>query len=406
MNIMRPKHLRIPSIALAIVVSAPSVFSQTGTWVQRADFEGFARGDAAAFSIGGTGYVTTGGYVFQTMPNDAGDTWAYNAATNTWVQKADFGGGVRFAAAAFSINGIGYVVGGAQDGVVMSDLWAYDPVGDTWTQKASCPGTARSAAVAFSIGNTGYMGLGLDENANTLADFWAYDPALDSWSQLNDMAGGARAYAIGFSIGDKGYVGLGGAVSTYMNDFWEYDPVNDAWTARASYPGVGRHSAIAFGTSTTGYAGTGIGESSILQDFYSYDPVSDTWTNLADYPPGVRTSAAAFVINGSGYVVSGRGLLLDTYPDVWRYDPVVSTGIHDENEASIALYPQPAHDALHWTSPCPVLAEVLDLEGKRLFSTQVSSGPVRLDLSNLPAGTYFLHTQEGIRQWSQLFVKE
>ena len=46
--------------------------------------------------------------------------------------------------------------------IVTNDFWEYDPSTNTWTQKADFGGTARNWAVGFSIGNKGYIGTGYD----------------------------------------------------------------------------------------------------------------------------------------------------------------------------------------------------------------------------------------------------
>jgi hypothetical protein len=44
----------------------------------------------------------------------------------------------------------------------MKDFWEYDPATNTWTQKADFGGTARYSAVGFSIADKGYLGTGTD----------------------------------------------------------------------------------------------------------------------------------------------------------------------------------------------------------------------------------------------------
>ena len=41
-----------------------------------------------------------------------------------------------------------------------NDFWEYDPTTNTWTQKANFGGTPRDGAVGFSIGSKGYIGTG------------------------------------------------------------------------------------------------------------------------------------------------------------------------------------------------------------------------------------------------------
>src|SRR5207344_501400 len=90
--------------------------------------------------------------------------WEYDSSTNSWTQKADFGGGPRADAAGFSIGGKGYW-GTGQDSeriIFYRDFWQFDPIANTWSQKADFGGTGRTTATGFSIGSKGYIGLGVD----------------------------------------------------------------------------------------------------------------------------------------------------------------------------------------------------------------------------------------------------
>jgi len=103
------------------------------------------------------------------------------AVTNTWTQKTDFGGGIRYRAVGFSIGSKGYVGTGNGISSYYKDFWEYNPVLNTWTQKADFGGTGRTGAVGFSIGSKGYIGTGVigqDINGVNLydTDFWEYDP--------------------------------------------------------------------------------------------------------------------------------------------------------------------------------------------------------------------------------------
>ena len=62
-------------------------------------------------------------------------TWQYNPTSDSWVRKSDFGGGGRFAAAAYSGASQGYMgFGEGTDQItpyeltnVFFDLWQYQP---------------------------------------------------------------------------------------------------------------------------------------------------------------------------------------------------------------------------------------------------------------------------------------
>jgi hypothetical protein len=49
-------------------------------------------------------------------------------------------------------------------------------VSDTWTQKADFGGIGREGAVGFSIGSKGYIGTGVDDSYSYKKDFWEYTP--------------------------------------------------------------------------------------------------------------------------------------------------------------------------------------------------------------------------------------
>jgi len=72
----------------------------TNTWTQKADFGGSARGWAVGFSIGTKGYIGTGA---DNLNGDLKDFWEWNQSTNVWSQKADFGGTGRNAAVGFPL---------------------------------------------------------------------------------------------------------------------------------------------------------------------------------------------------------------------------------------------------------------------------------------------------------------
>lgn len=58
-------------------------------WTQKADFAGSPAWGAVSFSIGNKGYMGTG----ETSSGFSNEFWEYDPLTDTWAQKADFGGG-------------------------------------------------------------------------------------------------------------------------------------------------------------------------------------------------------------------------------------------------------------------------------------------------------------------------
>ena len=125
------------------------------SWVEKENLY-IALNSACSFSIGDKGYIVTGELWNYSLSEKLLE---YDQQTDTWTQKADFGGSARMHATGFSVNGKGYIGTGATPGmpwVWFSDFWEYDPDTDSWTQKEDFPST-RYAAAGFSIGDKGYI---------------------------------------------------------------------------------------------------------------------------------------------------------------------------------------------------------------------------------------------------------
>ena len=294
---------RIITISLlCIFLKSISVFSQ-GTWTQKANFGGGARGWATSFTIGNKAYIGLGANPLNFKWNDL---WEWDKTTNVWTQKANFPGIARDNASGFSIGTKGYIgIGGIYSGgPFYSDFWEWDQATNTWTQKANFPGTARQLAVGFSIGTKGYIGTGgVDPVGPFYADFWEWDQTTNSWTQKANFAGSARNGATGFSIGTKGYIGTGNDGS-WRNDFWEWDQTTDVWTQKANYGGVARYAASSFAIGTKGYIGTGY-NGVYQQDFWEWDQTTNVWTQQANFGGGLTSSATGFSIGSCGYIGTG-----------------------------------------------------------------------------------------------------
>jgi N-acetylneuraminic acid mutarotase len=296
----------------------------TNTWTQKALYGGVRGG--ASFTIGGKGYMAGAAAT--------GSLWAYDPATDTWAQLADYPAFGHQPGFGFSINNRGYIGSGLSQNIYLKDFWQYDPVADTWTRKADQPGMPRTEAIAFSIGNKGYWGTGVNfqnfNNPTSYNDFYEYDPTTDAWTQKANVGGSVRAAAVGFSIGNMGYVGTGtGQVDVsngipnypFLKDFWQYDPSADTWTQKADYGGGPVEVAVGFTILDKGYIGSGdTGTCSHCgvkpsADFWQYDPATDHWQQIAGFAKTEPGAGIRFSLNGKGYLgVDGSS------NDVWEYD--------------------------------------------------------------------------------------
>ena len=139
---------------LFIATSLQTYADTTGyyVWVQKAEFPPLARHRSIGFSIGdkgymGLGHVNAGGVNLAYL-----DFWEYDKSTNSWSQKADFGGGTRFGAVGFSIGTKGYAGTGTSASYVdYNDLWEYNPATNIWAQKTPMPGVARDGAIGYCM---------------------------------------------------------------------------------------------------------------------------------------------------------------------------------------------------------------------------------------------------------------
>ena len=127
-----------------------------------------------------------------------------------WRRMSDFDGVARSGASSFTIGNKGYICCGyrGSNKDYLKDLWMYDIDGNYWTQCADMPAEAvgRHKAAAFALDGKGYVTTGAQrDEPDFLADTWEYDPEADAWTRKDDFAGGIRRGALGFAIGGYGY---------------------------------------------------------------------------------------------------------------------------------------------------------------------------------------------------------
>jgi len=408
-------------IALIIMLSIDTAWSSP-SWQQQ-------RYGAVSFSIGAKGYIATGyGFVNNAFGYKK-DLWEYNPSTDSWTQKADFGGTARCFAVGFSIGNKGYIGTGGSS-VSLKDFWEYNPTNNTWTQKADLGGVNRACAVGFGIGAKGYLGTGnryVDNVLINLQDFWEYDPANDTWVQAADFPA-PRYAAVGFSVGAKGYVGTGlYKVSDnefiWYDDFYEYDPTTGSWTQKATFGGHTRGYATGFSVSTKGYIGTGNSTIGFLKDFWEYNPDNDTWLQRSDFGGVQRDCAIGFSIGTKGYIGTGIKAQNQFLQDFWEYnqgtdvwtqktdlgkkhkgpmkdaEAVIETG--QDDEIALSAYPNPSNSTFNFrletASKEFVKIQLFDLSG-RLVQEYKSLSPDDIITvgENLKSGVYVAVIIQGV----------
>lgn len=320
-------------------------FGMSYGWVKLSDFGGEARHRTPMLAIGNKIYTGQGHYNGGGTNVLFGDWWEFDPSSNTWSQKADYGGGPVYHASGFVIGNYGYVGTGritASGNTLTQDFYRYDPQSNSWTQMASYPGAPRRGAVGFAIGEYGYIGTGEPQSGGTMYnDFYRYNPATDSWNQVASMPTSGRVSAVGFELNGYGFVGTGGFSSwgSSQNDFWRYDPNTNSWQQMANVGTIPRMEATGFSLNGKGYIlnGDNFSSGTNYDDMYEYDPQSNQWIQIEDFKGSARRYMAATTLNGLAYC--GLGTNGTNFKDFWFFDQTLEL---DKLELDkITVFPNP-----------------------------------------------------------------
>lgn len=369
-------------------------------WVKLSDFGGEARHRTPMLTIGNKIYTGQGHYNGAGTNILFGDWWEYDPSSNTWSQKADYGGGPVYHASGFVIGNYGYVGTGrvtASGNTLTQDFFRYDPQTNTWLQIADFPGLPRRGAVGFAIGEYGYVGTGEPQSGGTMYnDFYRYNPSNNSWTQIATMPTSGRVSAVGFELGGYGYVGTGGFSSwgNSQNDFWRYDPNTNTWQQMANVGPTPRMEATGFSLNGKGYilCGDNFSSGTNYDDMYEYDPATNTWVQVPDFNGSARRYMAATTVNGLAYC--GLGTNGTNFKDFWMFDQTLSTAnIELEN---ITIFPNPYseyvkvdlsafNDGLEHVS-----LKFIDYTGKETLSVSGEDLKNPISTALLPNGNYLI----------------
>ena len=370
-------------ILLVIVAVSADAQTQYG-WTQKSSLPAVGRHRSTALTCGNRAYLGLG-HINSIVDVLYQDWWEYDPGSDTWSQKANYGGGLRYHATGFTIGNKMYVGTGRDPSAALhQDFWMYDPTTNTWTSIAAFPGQGRRGAVGFEINGYGYAGTGSYYN-----DFWKYDPVLNSWSSVAPIPTG-RTSAVGMSLNGKGYCGTGD-VGGNSGDWWEYNPANNTWTAKASLPGLPRMEACGFTMAGRCFVGTGDNYSSgdNYADFWAFNPSTNSWIQVADFAGAARRYLVAVSLNGKAY--AGTGTSGMNYNDWWEYGTI--SGVEETTIPSVKVYPVPSEGPVNFEfSSAPernVTCLLYDVNGRTVrIENFESADHFSIDKEELPAGTY------------------
>ena len=376
-------------VILIIFLSLPINLLAAGQWNQKSNLPATARHRSSAFTIGDKGYVGMGHYntgqhvIFK-------DLWEYDPATDSWTQKADFAGTLRYQCAAFGIGDYGYMgLGRNVDDNYEQDFWKYDPSANLWYPIADFPGVPRRGATAFVINKKGYVGLG-QTTAGYATDFYKYKPNSDTWEAVADFIGAPRMNPVSFVNNGKAYVGVGHTWGQALNDFYEFNPTSNYWLQKANVGDSTRQDATGFAVMGNGYIGLGnnVDGSQNYKDFWQYNFYSDSWTRINDFPGSARRYAVSFVIGNTAYCQGGtNGTNLN---DFWSFNALLSVDENSENNL-VKPYPNPASNAINFNlkSLNNVTIEIFNSVGQQILILNNVNSILQVKRNQLPAGFYF-----------------
>lgn len=308
---------RVVVLGVLTAVLPPALARAASTYISLAPLP-FARTEAAAVTVDGLIYVIGGG----TPSGIVATVDVYDPVANTWTAKASVPAAVNgFMATA--VNGKLYVVAGA--GQLADTLYVYNPVIDTWTVQSYLP-QPQSGSVAAADGRIYIVG-GLDVagvfNNPRTTRVQAYDVATNTWSSpapLLQPTGDMPIVEINGKLYVPGGDASGGFGTTVYASLQVYDPTTNTWVFKAPMPtAVNSQAAGAVDGRLHvigGNTGAGCGAACETAAHVVYDPATDTWTTDTslpapnEYPAAAGKDGILYVFGGA--LQDGRGGRVDT----------------------------------------------------------------------------------------------
>lgn len=376
-----------------------------GQWEQKAD-PPFVKDHGIGFSLGGNGYVLTGGadgLVFSATKA----FYKYDPNTDAWQTLPDYPGPSRGYGIGDTWDGKLYFgFGQASNGSLMDDLWTWDPVTNVFTELPSCPCAGRVHPAFVAVDDKVYVGTG--GASGNLDDWWVYDIPSQVWAQRTNIPE-ARHHPYQFALDGEIYVGNG-----HVTSWYKFNPSANTWTAVASL-GV-RVAGAQFSYDGKGYALSGAdNDHNVFStgEFWEYDPIGDTWTALPPHPGSSRFGPTQFVIDNYIYIAGGYYRMNSTFigeTTMWRYQLGPSfTELSDEQGAdgSNSIFPNPANNEININVGQDLsenaLISIYDLSGQLIMTNPFVTN---LSISDLNEGMYLIDiVDEGVSVLKQKISK-
>jgi len=345
-------------------------------------FTGAARDDAAAFSLHGELYLVGG---LDENFNTGNDVWKQGANTS-WTLLANLPAAGRQYARVFAHNGNACIIGGYDgSGNDQAECWCFNAATLQWAALPYPPAPARRQHVAATGMGIPFFGLGMS-GANAHNDWWSYKAAANTWTRESDFPGAPRKEAIACAWGGAVFAGIGmnHDNSACFRDFYRFDVLTRQWEQVADFPGEACGYQAALPVSTGILVLTGVNESmAFSHQVYLYRPDKNEWQRLGDYPyPGKKGTAVAW--EGDRFY-----LLCGVAEGPVRTKDVVE-GSFVPDEAPMQAFPNPFDAQLFIRSSEAFSFELYTLQGQLLLSGKDEPGMHVLQTPFLNKGMYVL----------------
>lgn len=252
------------------------------------------------FAIDGKGYYGTGYGKQSVYFKDFYEFDPTQESGSQWTVTDSMPGEPIYGMVGFSINGIGYAGGGVTRALGYSNTYyAYNPKnepGNKWSVVPNINPAKRCHGSVFIIDDRAYI-IGGVNNGTLVSSFERFDPSYDKgegrWFKISqnlqedyrdtEYNKVYRQQAVAFSVNGRGYICCGASTTAAKTDVWEYIPFIGydrigVWNEVCAFEGKPRYAAQGFAVNGVGYVMCGMigtAENDFHDDVWRFDPRED-----------------------------------------------------------------------------------------------------------------------------------
>jgi hypothetical protein len=228
---------------------------------------------------------------------------------------------IQTMAAAVSLEGSIFIIGGDTPNGTTGAVWRYAPGNDTWRSLTSKP-TPVSHVQAVALNGRIYVPGGTTSDEQIIARMEVYDPVQGNWSTAASLPAPRSGYSL-VALEGRMYLFGGWDGSNYRDEVYIYDPDTDTWDTETTMP-TPRAYGGAVAVDTKIYVMGGENESGLLASSEIYTPARDggQWTASAALLPEPRSHFGSGTIANFIVLLGGTPDATPVYynirTDTWR----------------------------------------------------------------------------------------